>query len=264
MVFSSAWVGSDAALVVLRDALAASLSGHQVGLDGVVTRRVPGRDVEGAAVGGEWVYVVFDVLYLDGEDLTAVSYRQRRAILRGLDMVHPFVHELVVDRVEDPDDLRRRARARGYGGVVAKRLDAPYRSGTSADWIEVVVNDPLEVVVGGWVPRRAGRGDGISGLLVGRPRPGGGSDVVLDFLGVAESGWNVRNSRYLRAMLTTLARATRPFADPVPAELGRHAIWVSPHIVGEVEYRTTAAGGVLRGARWTRVLPGRVVADLVI
>jgi bifunctional non-homologous end joining protein LigD len=87
-------------------------------------------------------YVIFDLLYLDGRDLTGEPYRRRRRLLAELGLDGPAW--------QTPDHSTGHAKAllgasaeRGLGGVVLKRLDSPYRPGQrSGDWIEVDGDGP--------------------------------------------------------------------------------------------------------------------------
>ncbi|MGA8116185.1 MAG: DNA ligase, partial [Actinocatenispora sp.] len=107
-------------------------------------------------------YLIFDLLRLDGVDLVGLPYRERRARLEALAPAGPYW--LVPPRFDDGTATTDAAEENGLEGVVAKRLDGPYRPGRrSPDWIKVkrVVTDDL--VVGGYRPgaRRLGA------LLVG-------------------------------------------------------------------------------------------------
>lgn len=85
-------------------------------------------------------YVIYDLLYLDGEDLSAEPYRRRRELLDGLG--------LEGDAWQTPAyssgrlaELLAAARQRGLAGIVLKRLDSPYAPGQRGDWLAVGAND---------------------------------------------------------------------------------------------------------------------------
>ena len=82
-------------------------------------------------------YHLFDLLHLDGHDLTGLPYRQRRELLDSLELAGP-AWSTVPYQVGGGARALSQARAHGQPGIVAKRLDSVYQPGLrSADWIEV-------------------------------------------------------------------------------------------------------------------------------
>jgi len=79
-------------------------------------------------------YLVFDVLWLDGSATVDLPYAQRRELLEGMEIAGP--HWLTPPYFPSGARYAREAsRAQGLGGVVAKRLDSPYESGRSRNWL---------------------------------------------------------------------------------------------------------------------------------
>ncbi|MDX3645387.1 ATP-dependent DNA ligase, partial [Streptomyces sp. MB09-02B] len=96
--------------------------------------------------------VVFDVLYLDGRDLTSRPWTERRQTLTGLGLHGPAwsVPTAVVDHAASTLQTTREA---GLEGVIAKRLTSPYRPGVrSTDWLKIKNVRTSDAVIGGWVP----------------------------------------------------------------------------------------------------------------
>lgn len=86
-------------------------------------------------------FVAFDVLWLDGEEITGLGYAQRREVLEGLQLPSELV--TVVPRYpgRDAGDLLAGCESLGMEGIVAKRLGAPYRPGRrSLDWRKVKIS----------------------------------------------------------------------------------------------------------------------------
>ncbi|TMR88091.1 DNA polymerase LigD, partial [Nonomuraea basaltis] len=91
-------------------------------------------------------YMPFDLLYLDGIPLFDLPYRDRRALLDELDIGAP-------PYFPGDSDLLSATHEQGLEGVIAKRLDSPYRPGTRSPWwIKVKNLSTREVVIGGWKP----------------------------------------------------------------------------------------------------------------
>jgi bifunctional non-homologous end joining protein LigD len=82
-------------------------------------------------------YVIYDLLWMDGHGAMALGYEQRRALLDGLGLSGPSWQTPTFHRGDGPA-LLDASKAQGLAGVVAKRLDAPYRPGErTTDWVRV-------------------------------------------------------------------------------------------------------------------------------
>src|SRR6266851_1771062 len=114
-------------------------------------------------------YLVFDIMYLDGQQLAARPYADRRAILEALGLASGHVHV--------PPSFPGGGRAvravsiqQGLEGVVVKRLDSPYLPGRrSASWLKIKNRRVADVTVGGISPGQGERAGQIGSLLVGVP-----------------------------------------------------------------------------------------------
>lgn len=80
---------------------------------------------------GKVAYHVFDILWLEGQDVTRLSLDDRRALLGKLPFQSPVVR---VALVKDPRPWER-ACSEGWEGVIAKRRDAPYEHRRSPHWL---------------------------------------------------------------------------------------------------------------------------------
>ena len=112
-------------------------------------------------------YVAFDLLWLDGESLLAEPYERRRELLAGLEFDGPS-WQAPAHHVGDGARLWEAVRAQGLEGIVAKRLQSPYRPGQrSREWLKVRYRRGQELVIGGWMPGEGSRGGRVGSLLVG-------------------------------------------------------------------------------------------------
>ncbi|UWM52313.1 non-homologous end-joining DNA ligase [Streptomyces carpaticus] len=208
------------------------------------------------------VFFAFDVLWHGGRSLLAEPYRERRAVLDSLAGVAPerlAVPPYVPGSAADPGELLEVARANGLEGLVAKRLDAPYRPGRrSALWVKKPLVRTQEVLVGGWQPGAGQRGGTIGSLLVGAYGAGGG----LRYLGRVGSGFTRGMLAELLELLEPRSRARPPFADAVPAAHARRAHWVDPALVGEVAYRAWTRDGRLRQPSWRGLRPDKAPGEV--
>jgi bifunctional non-homologous end joining protein LigD len=188
------------------------------------------------------VYVVFDLLWLDGHPLLELSYEQRRERLRELALDGPAW--------QTPDHVVGSGAAvlaasleRGLEGVVAKRLDSPYEPGRrSPCWVKVKNVRRTDVVVGGWIGSRPPDGRGrerIGALLVGVP----GENGELRYAGRVGTGFGDAELRRLAGVLGPLVRDRSPFAGGAGP---RGAVWVEPVHTAEVEFTEWTKDGMLR------------------
>lgn len=191
--------------------------------------------------GGDMACFAFDLLALDGEDLTGLPLRERKArlrrMLRGVGGALLY-SEHVEGRARDVLD---RVCAQGHEGVIVKRADRPYRGGRSRDWLKVKCGRAQEFVVGGWSPSdKAGRP--FASLLLGVMEDG-----ELRYAGRVGSGFDAQAFKEIAPKLQRLARRTSPFAD-LPREVARDARFVTPKLVLQADFAEFTADGIVRHA----------------
>ena len=242
-----------AALAPALAPLGALLDGEVVALDG---RGVPSFErlqhrmhVTSAVEAGRRAaevpvaFVVFDLLRVDGHDLTGRPWTERRALLERIaDDLPPGVD--VAPVYDEGIDLLAAAEARGLEGVVAKRRDSTYvPGGRTRQWIKVKVRRHDEWVVGGWSGGAGNREGGLGSLLVGAyDEPGG----PLRYAGRVGSGFTVPELARMGRRLAPLAVPDCPF-DPAPPALHRKgAHWVRPEVVVEIAYGELTSEGRIR------------------
>ncbi|MEV6945023.1 non-homologous end-joining DNA ligase [Streptomyces sp. NPDC051172] len=212
----------------------------------------PGRAARQAAKAPVHV-VLFDVMHLGGQDLTALPYARRREQLEQLGLHGPF-WSTPAALVGHGEQALRATREHGLEGLVCKRLDSAYEPGVrSRAWIKIRNMRSEDVVVGGWLPGK-GRLSGLFGaVLVGQRAAG-----RLRYVGSVGTGWSEAERSQLAALLQAAATDVCPF-DPVPSVPG--ARWVVPRLVGEVRYSTRTRAGMLRQPSWLRLRPDLAPED---
>lgn len=206
------------------------------------------RDIDRERVATPVNYFVFDALYDAGRDLSADPLRTRRQHLdqRLASVVGPMTATPVTD---DVAAALNAARELSLEGIVVKDPDARYRPGQrSESWIKVKLTATQEVVIGGIRIGRT-RARPIASLLLGIPGPNG-----LTYVGRVGSGFSERALADVERILTPLTTDKCPFTA-VPATDASDARWVSPALVGEVEFAEFTPGGILRHARWRGLRP---------
>jgi bifunctional non-homologous end joining protein LigD len=203
-------------------------------------------------------YLVFDVLWLDAEDLTKRPYDERRARLEGLGIDRPAIQVPPVFLGNGADALRA-SQAAGLEGILAKRRDARYEPGRrSRSWIKVKNIRSQEVVIGGWRSGGGRREGGIGSLLAGIP-----SDEGLRYVGRVGTGFTQAMLDDLKALLEPLERPTSPFDQPLASADARDAHWVRPELVGEVVFGEWTRDGRLRQPSWRGLRPDKSPDEVV-
>jgi bifunctional non-homologous end joining protein LigD len=217
-----------------------------------------GPEVPGMAAARPVSYLVFDLLSWDGEDLTGRPYAERRARLDALGLSgHRWVS--TPSFPGGGATVLAASEENGLEGVVAKRLDSPYRPGVrSPDWRKLKNVRTQAVVVGGWRPGQGRRAGGIGSLLVGVPDDEG----RLVYVGHVGTGFSAGDLRALQATLTP--RTSSPFDGSLPRDVTRDAHWVEPDLVGEVAFAVWTADNRLRHPSWKGVRDDLEPDDVVV
>jgi bifunctional non-homologous end joining protein LigD len=209
--------------------------------------KLPVKDaiLDGEATGvwgkaGRTTYHVFDVLRLDGRDVTALPLVERRALLEALPLRAPLARVPAIDG----DKPWERACAEGWEGVIAKRRDAPYEHKRSRHWLKMKCEASQELVIGGFTDPQGGR-KGLGALLVGYFE-NDGEDFV--FAGKVGTGFDTKLLLELRARLDKIEIPKPPFTKAVGLPRLR-AHWVKPEIVVQVAFLEWTGHGKMRHSR---------------
>jgi bifunctional non-homologous end joining protein LigD len=174
--------------------------------------------------------VVFDLLWLDGNDTTGLPLEQRRELL---DLITEQDHRLQVTAHVAGQGMALAEQARGLGleGVIAKRLGSTYLPGRrSPDWRKIKLMNTQSCVILGWTAGKGGRAGSFGALLVGAI-----VDDELRWVGQVGSGFTDRMLADLMAKLEPLVRSDPPIDDPKLAAV-KDATFVEPELVCEVRF----------------------------
>jgi len=196
-------------------------------------------------------YVLFDILALDGEDLSERPYRERRRALE--ETVSPTAEVLVPPQLElGVAEGLEQARELHLEGIVVKDRGERYFPGRrSRAWTKIKLHRTQEVIVGGWRPGQGRRSGGIGSLLLGVP-----DGERLCYVGRVGTGFGEDALAELERLTRRLARKTSPLSG-VPTADARDAHWIAPVLVGEVQYAERTTDGRLRQASWRGLRPDK-------
>lgn len=191
---------------------------------------------EGAA--DDLQFHAFDLLALDGRDLTTLPLTERKAELATLLAALPAPIHVAEHIVGHGEKLFAAMCAARQEGIVSKRADASYRSGRTKAWLKVKCTRRQEFVIVGWNPSSA-RGRPFSSLLLAQ-REGN----ALVYKGKVGTGFDAATMADLAARLGKLAAKSSPVE--VPAGERRGARWVKPKLVAEVAFAEFTGEGRVR------------------
>src|SRR6266576_2698594 len=189
------------------------------------------------------VYFVFDLLYLDGSDLTAAPLLERKEKLQKL-----LKGKQADERVRFSEHWIGRGNAlfdkaceSGLEGIIAKRTDQPYQPTRSRDWLKIKCLHSQEFVIGGFTDP-AGSRSGLGALLLGVYDDEGS----LHYTGRVGTGFTERTLADLRERLDKVVQKNSPFVDALPRGQTKYVHWVKPRLVGEVAFTQWTQDNLLR------------------
>ncbi|TMK57338.1 MAG: DNA ligase D [Actinobacteria bacterium] len=205
------------------------------------------------------VYVVFDLLYLDGEDLCCEPYSRRRELLEGLDL-NGESWQTPGHSGGHAKELLAASKEQGLEGVMLKRVDSTYAPGKrTGAWLKVKNVSRQEFVIGGWTAGEGRRKSSVGALLVGYFTEDGGKPV-LRYGGKVGTGFTESELAALTARLAPLEQKENPFGAGPKTPKGAH--FVEPCLVAEVEFRELTKEGVVRHGAYKGLREDKSATDV--
>lgn len=180
----------------------------------------------GSKASHDAIFYAFDLLYLDGHDLTRTEYRVRRHLLNDV-LPHGEGAIRISEEIDaDPDALLENACQLGLEGIIAKHADRPYHSGRTGDWLKIKCVQSDSFVIVGYEPSTATAG-GISSLALAAYL---GDRLV--HVGNVGTGLKHDEARRLRVTLDRLK-----VKKPAVELSDRSIVCTSPTLIAEIAYR---------------------------
>ncbi len=208
--------------------------------------------------GGALAMYAFDLLRIDGRDVTGLPLRERRELLEGV-LIPGEVIRLSV-AFDDGPALLDQAVQHGLEGVIAKRPASRYLVGRRSDsWVKVKTQQRQELIIAGYT-RGQGRREGAFGSLVLAVERGG----ELVWAGNCGTGFDDAELDMLVAKLEPLRRETSPLAvTPRMAKVrAADVTWVEPELVCEVVFLEWTREGRLRAPSYKGLRDDKEARDV--
>jgi bifunctional non-homologous end joining protein LigD len=172
------------------------------------------------------VYYIFDLLYVDGDDLRRVELEQRKQVLAQI--IAPSELVRYSDHFPQGLALFEVAKQKGLEGILAKKRASHYEERRSREWLKIKVTQTVDCVVGGYTDPEGSRqyfGSIVLGLYDEKGR--------LIHVGQAGTGFNQAMLKEIWQVLKELETNRSPFYGDVDAA---HVHWVKPERVAEIKF----------------------------
>ena len=196
----------------------------------------------------------FDVLWLDGHDVTSLPLLDRKRLLRRSFSFGHDALRFTPHRHGEGEALLRDACRRQWEGLIAKRVDSRYSSTRSRDWLKLKCSAEQELVIGGYTAPRGSRTE-FGALLVGHFE-----GDRLRYAGKVGTGFDRDTLRDVHARMAGLERGTSPFADDIKE---KDTTWVEPELVAQVGFTEWTRDGRLRHPRFLGMREDKAAREVV-
>lgn len=190
-------------------------------------------------------YYLFDLPFFDGQDLRQAPLQARREQLaKLLKKDRSDVLNFSADFDEPVQSLLDSACRLGLEGLIGKRLDSPYVSRRSSDWIKLKCQQRQEFVIVGYTDPKGSR-SGFGALLLALHDSDSGA---LRYAGKVGTGFTATTLASIHARLKPLEVGKPALAKPPTGAEARGVHWLKPTLLAEVAYAQMTRDGVVRHA----------------
>ncbi|WP_114946506.1 non-homologous end-joining DNA ligase [Microvirga calopogonii] len=187
------------------------------------------------------VYVAFDLLFLDGEDLRGLPLEERKRRLSKLLAKAPATIRVSEHRVGGGKALYKQACQLRLEGIISKRRDSLYTGTRSEDWLKVkCLNTEEFIIIGYTEPQRSRVGFGA--LLVGYYTPEG----EIRYAGKVGTGYSREFLIGFQKRLEKIEQTDPTAVLPKGTYMRAKVHWVKPRYLAQVEFTEWTRDRILR------------------
>jgi bifunctional non-homologous end joining protein LigD len=186
---------------------------------------------------GELRYYVFDILYLNGHDMTQLPLIERKSlieeVIEGIPLVYYCDHVAAMGNT-----FYEQVIAAGLEGVIAKKANSPYIIGSRTEnWLKIKSMESQEVIICGYTESD---GQIFGSLILGLYK-----DQQLTYVGNCGSGFNDALQKELMQLFKAYHQEKNPFGKRINLK-GRKPTWLSPELICEVKFSEWTTSGSMR------------------
>jgi bifunctional non-homologous end joining protein LigD len=185
------------------------------------------------------VYYVFDLIYLNGKDLTAIPLLDRKSVLHQLIPTSNGMIRYSDHIIGNGILVFKKSCQLGLEGIVSKNINSPYTQLRTHDWLKLKCIKRQEFIVVGFT-KPTGRRSYFSSLLLGVYS----KNNQLQYCGKVGTGFTEKSLKTMSKLLGKYITPKVPFTVP-PTSIGQ-VTWVEPKIIVEVEFKEWTRDGLLR------------------
>ncbi|MCF8228098.1 MAG: non-homologous end-joining DNA ligase [Bacteroidales bacterium] len=217
------------------------IDGEIVAFDGNVTsfsKLQPRMHSKDPDMEVEVFYYVFDIIYLNGHDLSSLSLKNRKTLLKKV--VH-FRHDNIrytPHRNKEGERFLEEACRKGWEGIIAKEGNSRYMHKRSKKWLKFKCENQQELVICGYTQPHGSRSH-FGALIVGYYEKG-----KLKHAGKVGTGYDDNTLKNLHDKMKPLEQKKPPFDEDDPGY--REATWLKPFLVGEFRFTEWTSDNKLR------------------
>jgi bifunctional non-homologous end joining protein LigD len=206
-----------------------------------------------------FVFQVFDVIYLDGYDLTATPLLQRKLLLEQLlASIKGKTPLRYSEHIEGSGkDFFRQACEFKIEGIISKLAGSPYESTRNRNWLKAKCIKRQEFVIAGYTPSKKAF-PGFGSLVLGVHEKG-----KLIYAGRVGTGFTIKQRLELQKQLDKLSQPAMPFSAK-PKDPGlRDAHWAKPQLIAEVEFTEWTEDGSIRHPSFQGLREDKKAAEVI-
>jgi bifunctional non-homologous end joining protein LigD len=238
------------------------LDGELVAFEGNVTsfsrlqNRMHIQDPEQARQSDVSVYIyLFDILYLDGYDLTQIPQRSRKSILKSV-VSYDDPLRFTSHRNQEGEAYFKEACRKGWEGIIAKDAGSPYHHSRSKKWLKFKCVKEQELVIGGYTDPQ-GKRIGFGALLVGYHEGG-----RLRYAGKVGTGFDDDTLQRLKHRMSELEKDNPPFTPD--ADLPNKDVhWIEAQLVAQIGFEEWTRNDKLRQPRFLGLREDKEAQDVI-
>jgi DNA ligase D-like protein (predicted ligase) len=181
-------------------------------------------------------YYIFDVIYINGYDVTKMPLIERKHILKTISFKDPL--RFTAYKTGTSNAYYQNACKKGWEGLIVKKADSSYVHKRSSNWLKFKCVNEQELVIGGYTDPEGSR-VGFGAILVGYYKQG-----KLHYAGKIGTGFDTQTLKMLAKKFKNIATQKNPFVNYDGAKSKVH--WVKPQLVCEVSFTEWTKDNKLR------------------